>query len=461
MFAPGQWVHIVGIGGFGMSAIARVLLGRGCAVSGSDLRANALTDALAAAGATVFLGHDAAHVGDAGVVLVSSAVPPDNPEVVAARRACLPVYKRADVLQDLTRGYRTVAVAGTHGKTTTTAMVTHILIESGLDPTYIIGGVLPTTGANAGVGRGDLFVIEADEYDHMFLGLRPLVAVITSIEHDHPDLFPTEDDLRYAFNRFAALVPPDGLLVACRDDPTASVLQQHRLNLGWPVLSYGLGQGADWFASDCRPNAEGGMDFTFRAGRDEAVLLPATLRLPGVHNVQNALAALAVADHLGVSVAEAIAALATFQGAGRRFEVRGQAGGVTVIDDYAHHPTAIRVTLEAARARYPGAGLWAVWQPHTYSRLRALFDGFAAAFTPERADHVLITDVYAARETPGEGLDVPDLIARIDHPDVRHTPGLGDAVKALAVGVRPGDVVLILSAGDAPQIGTALLKRLA
>jgi UDP-N-acetylmuramate--alanine ligase len=227
------------------------------------------------------------------------------------------------------------------------------------------------------------------------------------------------------------------------------------------VVSYGLhNPAADWQATDWQPNHAGGMNFTLACEGGAEVLGRVMLRVPGVYNVQNALAALIVADHLGVPLADTLAALATFAGADRRFDLRGEAGGVTVIDDYAHHPTAIRATLEAARIRYPKAGIWAVWQPHTYSRLRALFDAFAAAFQPEHADHVLITDVYAAREQPGEGPDVPDLIGQMAHPDVRYTPGFDDALDALAAGVRPGDVVIILSAGDAPQIGESLLAKL-
>jgi len=351
-----------------------------------------------------------------------------------------------------------VAVAGTHGKTTTTAMIVHILRQTGRDPSFIVGGIVPGVGTNAGVGQGAAFVIEADEYDHMFLGLRPALAVITSIEHDHPDLFPTLEALVDAFRRFAALIPPDGLLVACADDPGAGALAATRRSAGGMVTTYGVASAeAGWRAVNVRAQG-GGMAFdVLRAGRRAGA---GRLRVPGAHNVLNALAALAIVERLGVAEDGALAALATFSGAARRFEVRGQAGGVTVIDDYGHHPTAITATLRAARAAYPQAAIWAVWQPHTYSRLRALFEGFAAAFPPEAVDHVLITDVYAAREAISDGPGVPDLIARIPHPDVRHTPTFGAAVEALAAGVKPGDVVLILSAGDAPAIGVRLLERL-
>ncbi len=460
MLVPGQRVHFVGIGGVGMSAIARVMCQQGYVVSGSDRRLNALTAALQHEGVAVFEGHDAGHVGDAELVIISSAIPADNPEVQAARQRGIPVLRRADILGELMLGHTGVAVAGTHGKTTTTAMLVHILCETGRDPTYIVGGVVPSTGTNGGVGRGPVFVVEADEYDNMFLGLRPQVGVITSVEHDHPDLFPTMGDLVHAFNQFAARVAPEGVLVVCADDPVALALGNNRKVLGWPVVTYGLyNPGADWQASDWQPNNAGGMNFTLGDRGGHEVLGRVMLRVPGAHNVQNALAALIVVDHLGVPLAEALAALATFAGAQRRFEVRGQARGVTVIDDYAHHPTAIRRTLEAARARYPQATIWAVWQPHTYSRLRALFDAFAAAFVPQDADHVLITDVYGAREQASEGPGAPELIAEMTHPDVRHTPTLEDAVALLRAETKPGDVVIILSAGDANQIGEALLAQ--
>ena len=458
MLNPGQQIHIVGIGGTGMSAVARVLLGRGYRVSGSDRQLNDLTAALQAAGAQVYEGHAAENLGAAEAVVISSAVPADNPEVAAARARGIPVHKRRDILGALMADRIGVAVAGTHGKTTTTSMIVHLLVLASQDPTYIVGGVVITTGQNAGVGQGAAFVIEADEYDHMFLGLRPRLAVITSIEHDHPDLFPTLDSLLDDFRQFAALVPADGRLIVCADDPLA--LQIGQGQGAAQLMTYGLhAPESDWRAVDVRPDSGGGMAFTLQApGQPEG--LPVRLGVPGTHNVQNALAALAVVDALGVPLADAIEALARFRGAGRRFEVRGQAGGVTVIDDYAHHPTAIQVTLAAARAAYPAARLWAVWQPHTFSRLRTLFDDFAAAFSPSDVDHVLVTDVYAAREARTPGPDVPDLIGRMAHPAVRHTPTLTDTLEVLAAEVQPGDVVLILSAGDAPQVGADLLARL-
>ena len=262
------------------------------------------------------------------VVIISSAVPPDNVEVQAAQARGIPVVRRVDMLGDLMMGQTGVAIAGTHGKTSTTSMVVHILRESGLDPTFIVGGIVPSAGTNAGVGQGDVFVIEADEYGYAFLGLRPQVAVVTSVEHDHPDMFPTLGDLVRTFNQFVKLLPEDGLLVVCADDPVAAALGYNRQVRQWPVVSYGLiNPHADWQASDWQPNNVGGTNFTLRCAGGQQVLGRVMLRVPGVHNVQNALAAMVVADYLGVPLADTLAALATFTGAGRRFEVRGEVGG--------------------------------------------------------------------------------------------------------------------------------------
>ncbi|MBN1201655.1 MAG: UDP-N-acetylmuramate--L-alanine ligase [Anaerolineae bacterium] len=460
MLSPGQRIHIIGVGGFGMSAIARVLLQQGYAVSGSDLRANDLTHSLVQAGAAVQQGHAAANVRGADLVIASSAVPDDNPEIVAARAAGMPVLRRRDILGELMALQTGIAIAGTHGKTTTTALMVHTLIEAGRDPTYIVGGVMQNTGDNAGVGQGGLFVIEADEYDHMFLGLRPRIAVVTNIEHDHPDCFPTLENLLADFRAFVALLPDDGLLVACADDPAASALGQDRRGAGKPGVSYGLDSpGADWRASGLEPDAAGGIRFC--VAHADQPLGRVRLNQPGRHNVLNALAVLAVAGHLGVPFDRSAAAFDSFLGTQRRSEIMGQAGGVTVINDYAHHPTAIRVTLAAHRAR-PGLGdLWAVWQPHTYGRLRLLADAFAAAF--EAADHVLITDVYSVREQHTPGLEAPDMADRIranGHPDAQYSGSLAETARLLIERARPGDLIVLLSAGDAPRIGQDVLAAL-
>jgi UDP-N-acetylmuramate--alanine ligase len=344
-------------------------------------------------------------------------------------------------------------VAGTHGKTTTSAMIVQAL--RGQQPSYIVGGILRNTGHNAGVGRGRAFVIEADEYDYMFLGLRPHVAVVTSIEYDHPDFFATPSDLTAAFTRFVDLLPPDGLLIACMDDPAAAIMGLNRLVAGLPVATYGIDNPqAEWRAVDVRIDSTGLTVFeVMRGGR-----LRGTVRLivPGRHNVLNALAALIAADHQGVPFADAAVALREFRGTGRRFEVRGEVGGVVVIDDYAHHPTAIRFTLAAARARFPGSTIWAVWQPHTYSRTAALLEEYAVAFSD--ADQVIVTDIYAAREAPVPGVSGAETAAVIDHPAVQHVADLREAARLLDGAVSAPAVILIMSAGDAPVIGVEFLK---
>ncbi|MBN2306100.1 MAG: UDP-N-acetylmuramate--L-alanine ligase [Anaerolineae bacterium] len=466
MLTPNQHIHIIGVGGFGMSAIAHVLLGRGYTVSGSDQRANDLTRAVAAAGGQVFQGHAADHIAGADMVVRSSAVPLDNPEVVAATMANIPVLRRRELLGQLMAGHIGIAVAGTHGKTTTTALLAHVLIEAGLDPTYIIGGVSGNTGTNAGVGRGFYFVIEADEYDHMFLGLRPQIGMILNIEHDHTDCFPTPRDVIHAFTAFAELVPDDGLLVACVDDPVVMILGERRRAAGHPVAYYGFSAHPTgsppvptWTAVDTQPDETGGMVFGVLRGAD--LLGRVRLNQPGRHNVLNALAVLAVTDHLGVPLDRVAAAFDTFQGTGRRSELMGQAGGVTVISDYAHHPTAIRVTLAAHRERPGIRDVWAVWQPHTFTRLRALADDFAGAFAA--ADHVLVTDVYSVREdiTPGlNAMGIAQMITDSGHPDAAHSGDLERSARVLEKRVQPGDLVLLLSAGDAPLIGTRVLELL-
>lgn len=466
MLTPGQQIHVVGVGGFGMSAIARVLLQMGYRVSGSDQRANDFTRELSALGATIYEGHAAEQIAGADIVLATSAATDSNPEIAAAKAAGLPVLRRQDMLGELMAQKSGIAIAGTHGKTTTTAMMAHVLIQGGLDPTYIVGGVLANTDTNAAVGQGPHFVIEADEYDRMFLGLRPQIAVITNIEHDHVDCYPTLNDVLEVFAAFADLVPAAQPVVVCADDPHALALAQTRAEQGGMVVLYGLDEHAvrrdpvpGWRARDLTPDERGGIRFTVAHGTETA----GQARLPfgGAHNVLNALAVIAVADYLGVAFEVTAAALTSFGGTGRRAEVMGEAGGVRVINDYAHHPTEIRVTLRALRDRPGVRDLWAVWQPHTYGRLRLLPDEFAAAFGA--ADHVLITDVYSVREQLTPGLGAADMVPRIKDAgprDVRYTGALEATAQELVAHVQPGDVVVLLSAGDAPQIGRLLLDAL-
>lgn len=449
-------VHCVGIGGSGISAIARVLLEQGVQVSGSDLHLSPVARSLAGAGATVYEGHAAEHVGQAEAVLVSSAIPANNPEMVEARRRGIPVFKRAEFLGQLMTGKLGVAVAGTHGKTTTTGMLAWMLTRAGRSPTFIVGGVVKGLEVNARAGSGPHFVIEADEYDRMFLGLKPTVALVTHLEHDHPDCFPTMADMQEAFERFLALVPSEGLILGCGDWPNVNALLSRRYAA--PVQRCGLNADNDWCARAVRVNAWGGHDFTVAYGGQ--VWGEARLHLPGLHNVRNALMAVAAADRLGLSSGEILDGLASFTGTERRFELVGEAGGVTVVDDYGHHPTEIAATLAAARARYGGRPLWAVFQPHTFSRVKALWAEFLACFGD--ADHVIVLDVYAARERETLGVSAAqfaDELGRV-HPDVRYIADFDRAAQNIVERVEPGAVVITLSAGDGNRVGRLVLDML-
>jgi UDP-N-acetylmuramate--alanine ligase len=442
-----QPVHFVGVGGFGMSAIARLMLQRGHQVSGSDRAENDFTRQLAAEGVRIYRGHAAHHIGDAQLVVISSAVQPDNPEVVEARKRGLPVLKRAELLSVLLEGWRTLAVAGTHGKTTTSAMLAHILRAAGHDPSYIVGGVLVNTGDNAHHGTGSAFVIEADEYDNMFHGLRPEVALVTSLEYDHPDFFPTYDAMIASFEAFVRRVHSQGRLIVCAENDALRLASVSPA----PVTTYGITQG-EWQAADLRYDG-GFMRFNVRhAG---ALAASAALSVYGQHNALNALGASLAAQAYGISLSAALAALATFQGTGRRFERKGEADGVIVIDDYAHHPTAIKATIEAARQRYPQHTLWAVWQPHTFSRTLQLLDEYARAF--DAAHHVLVTDIYPAREPFTDRIHSRDVVARMRHPSARASGSLSATAQVLIEEASAPAVVLIMSAGDAPQVGQMFL----
>ncbi len=450
--------HLIGIGGTGLSAIARVLLEQGHTVSGSDRQRSPLAQAVEAAGGRVYIGHAAEQIAGAQVVIRSSAIPEDNPEVQAARQRGIPVLKRADFLADLMQGRDCLAVAGTHGKTTTTAMLAWALTVLGQDPSYIIGGVSANLGNNAHAGQGRHFVIEADEYDRMFLGLRPSAAIVTNVEHDHPDCFPTPADFEQAFRDFVERLRPEGFLLVCGDDPGAAALGEHARALGRRVHPYGIAGPAEYRAVSLQTSPRGG-GYTFRALHAGQFLAEVSLQVPGRHNVRNALAVLGMLHQLGLLVERAAEALGTFRGTGRRFEIIGEAGGVTVVDDYAHHPTEIAATLEAARSRFPGRRLWAVWQPHTYSRTRSLQARFAAAFT--QADRVLVTPIYAARETPPEdGFDARRVVEAMPHPAARYCASLEETADYLLGHLEDGDVLLVFSAGDAVQVSRAVLDGL-
>lgn len=454
-------IHLIGIGGSGLSAIARLLLEMGYAVSGSDRAESPILRELAALGASIFIGHRAENVAGVDRVVCSAAVPQDNPEVQAARAAGIPILKRAELLAELMTGRSGIAIAGTHGKTTTTAMISWMLHTLKLDPTFIVGSTLTNLGVNARAGLGDFFVVEADEYDRMFLGLKPQLEVVTNVEHDHPDCYPTPDDYLQAFLDFVRLLPPDGRLVACAEDAGARRLLEEANRLGRYVAAYGLRPitederiEMDAFATIYHPNEKGGYTFTATVFGTSVTV---ALQVPGKHNIYNALATLAAAAFLGVPLDEAAWALGEFQGTGRRFEVRGEADGVLVIDDYAHHPTEIRATLAAARARFPGQKIWAVWQPHTYSRTQALFEAFTQAF--QDADEVLVTEIYAARE-PKQEFSARQVVEAMSHPAAHFIPTLTEARDYLLTHLAAGDVVLVLSAGDADRLSREVLDRL-
>jgi len=452
-------VHLIGIGGTGLSAIARVLLESGYQVSGSDRQNSPLAQSVAAAGATLYLGHRPENVHGADLVVRSSAIPDDNAEVLAARSLGIPVLKRADFLGTLMAGKETIAIAGTHGKTTTTAMVIWILSRLEQDPSFIVGAVIPGLDTNARYGQGSAFVIEADEYDRMFLGLSPALAIITNVEHDHPDCFPTPAEFQAAFRDFVERLTPQGILLVCGDHPNTAVYADQAIQHGKRALTYGLNNPENhYLASGWQADpAGGGSQFQFVVQGRPAVSV--RLQVPGWHNVQNAAAAMAVADQLGLSLGDSARALADFRGTARRFEIIGEAAGVTVVSDYAHHPTEIRATLAAARARYPGRDIWAVWQPHTYSRTRLMLSSFLESF--QDADHVLITEVYAAREARDPAFSSRQIVAALDHPHAAYAPNIPFAVEKLAASLKPEDILIVLSAGDADQICPQVLARLA
>lgn len=468
-------VHLIGIGGSGLSAIARVLLESGYKVSGSDRQASPLSASLVQAGVRVVIGHRASNVEGADLVVRSSAIPDDNVEVLGAHATGIPVLKRGDFLGRLMAGKVGIAVAGSHGKTTTTAMIAWLLTALGQDPSFIIGGVSLNLGVNAHAGNGSSFVIEADEYDHMFLGLQPHMSVVTSVEHDHPDCYPTAEEYYQAFVQFAGQLEKNGQLIACAEEAGSARLAGQMISQGKQVLAYGWtaeGQGVTqqtavpkvsraYQAENLRLNSMGGFTFDALCTLEDGFKLrpAAVLQVPGEHNVLNALAALAVIHCMGLDMHQAGQALEFFRGTGRRFEVRGEADGVTVIDDYAHHPTEIRATLAAARKRFVDRKLWVVWQPHTYSRTRKLGSEFASSFGD--ADHILVTAIYAARESnPADGFSSQAVVEMMPNHDKHYLPVFEEIIAYLAGHLQAGDVLLVLSAGDADQISSGVLAAL-
>ena len=453
-----EHIHLIGIGGTGLSAIARLLLESGYTVSGSDMLDSPLAQDVREAGAQVFIGHAAKNVNGADLVVRSSAIPDKNIEVQQALQNEIPVLKRADFLGQLMNGHQGIAVAGTHGKTTTTAMIACMLSSLGQDPSFIVGGVVNNLGTNARAGNGSAFVIEADEYDRMFLGLKPQIAVITNIEHDHPDIYPTPKDFQNAFQEFVGCLPSDGLLLLCGDDPGAMDLQSITQAKNLHTLTYAINNlQVDYFAQNLKSIP--GSGFAFDVYTDPARSLGRiNLQVPGAHNVLNALAAFAIAHYLKLPLNEAAKALSEFRGSGRRFDVLGEAGGITVIDDYAHHPTEIRATLAGAKECYPDQELWVVWQPHTYSRTQMLFDEFAASFVD--AHHVLVSEVYRSRERVDPDFSSRQIVKAMRHKDAHFIPELKDITTFLLARLKPNDVLLVLSAGDADEVSAQVYASL-
>lgn len=458
---PSLRVHLMGIGGTGISAIAQVLLEMGVQVYGSDRQLNAATARLAAAGATIFPQQSAANLAARpksqypDVVLISSAVDETNPERRAAEALGIPVVKRLDFLPVLLADRRVIAVAGSAGKSTTTAMLISILNDAGLAPGYIVGAELPKLG-NAAAGKSNFFIIEADEYDRMFLGLNPAAAIITNVEWDHPDCYPTPAGFRRAFMQFVDTVDRQGLVISCLDNEGAEQLRAYALSRGPEWITYGLAPEANLRADDVTLVAGAGSTaeiscWEMPCGRLE-------LQVPGLHNVRNALAAAAAAVWCDIPIADALASLSRFQGVARRFELKGEVAGVLVYDDYAHHPLKVTATLDAARRRFPKQRIWAIFQPHTFSRTRYFLHEMASSF--DLADQVIVTDIYAARESGDGTTNAADIVAAGDHPAMRHIARLEDVAAYLADHVAAGDVVITLGAGDGYRVGEWLLDRL-
>ena len=455
-------IHFVGIGGSGMSGIAEVLVNLGYQVSGSDLAANAATERLAGLGAKVTLGHKPESVESADAVVVSSAVTPDNVEVVAAQSKRIPVVPRALMLAELMRLKQGIAIAGTHGKTTTTSLVASVLAEGGLDPTFVIGGRLVSTASNAKLGSGEFIVVEADESDASFLHLQPVAAVVTNIDADHMETYQHDlSRLKRAFVGFLQNLPFYGSAILCADDAGVREIMS---SVAKPIVTYGLREDAMVRGAD----VVAGERMRFKAMREGAPPLEVTLNLPGRHNVQNALAAIAVATELGVPDAAIRKALAEFRGVGRRFQRYGEiplaangkaSGSFTLVDDYGHHPAEMRATLEAARGAFPGRRIVLAFQPHRYTRTRDLFEDFVKALSG--VDALLLADVYPAGETPIVAADGRSLArairvaGKIEPVFVERIADMPDAIRKLA---RSGDVVLTMGAGSIGGVPGALLK---
>ncbi len=453
-------IHFVGIGGAGMSGIAEVLMTLGYRISGSDLGDSTVTRRLVSLGAQVVIGHQASNVAGSDCVVVSSAVRADNPEVIAARNQRIPVVPRALMLAELMKLKRGIAVAGTHGKTTTTSLIASVLGRGGLDPTFVIGGLLNSAGANARLGAGDTIVVEADESDGSFLNLSPMIAVITNIDADHMDTYGHDlARLKQAFVEFTHRLPFYGEAVLCIDDPHVREILPF---VSKPVLSYGLTEGAQFRATDVRAD---GPTMRFTVLREDGAPLEVVLNLPGVHNVRNALAAIAVADELGVSDEAIVAALAEFKGVGRRFQRHGEiaiaatagGGSFTLIDDYGHHPAEMSATIAAARGAFPGRRLVLAFQPHRYTRTRDLFEDFVQVLCT--VDALVLAEVYAAGEAAivaADGRSLARAVRVAGRVEPVFVERIAEMPRAVLEHVRDGDVVLTMGAGSIGQVAAAV-----
>ena len=470
MFAKIQRIHFVGIGGIGMSGIAEVLLNLGYKVSGSDLKSSAVTQRLAGLGAAVFEGHRAENVSGAEVVVTSSAISVENSEVAEAHKLHVPVIQRAEMLAELMRLKYGIAIAGMHGKTTTTSMVAAVLAAGGLDPTVVVGGRVDALGSNARLGKSQYLVAEADESDRSFLKLSPILSVITNIDREHMDCYRNMRDVKKTFLEFMDRVPFYGMIVACNDDP---LLRRLLPQVQRRTVTYGTKRGSDFWIKIPTSRANGAREMghpplnTFRVSYRKQDLGEFTLHVPGVHNILNATAAIAVGVGLDVGVEAIRAALDHFRGVDRRFHLRGRAAGVSVIDDYGHHPTEIRATLAAAKTCGFGK-IHVVFQPHRYTRTRDLMEEFRAAFGD--ADSLFVLDIYAASEKPIEGITAEALARSISSTggsnagsggrSAQYVSSFADAVSAAAAAAQDGDMILTLGAGSVSQLGPMILEKL-
>ncbi|MEW5773827.1 MAG: UDP-N-acetylmuramate--L-alanine ligase [Thermodesulfobacteriota bacterium] len=445
-------IHMVGIGGSGMNGIAEVLLNLGYEVSGSDLADGAVTRRLSSLGASIAVGHRAENLGDADVLVKSTAVAKDNPEVTAARERGIPVIPRAEMLAELMRLKTGIAVAGTHGKTTTTSLLATIFMTAGYDPTVIIGGRLNAYGVNAVLGQGEYLIAEADESDGSFLCLTPIVTVVTNVDADHLDFYPDLEAIKASFVTFMNAVPFYGLNVVCLDDP---VLREILPQVNRPMLTYGLGPDADLRGEIVSCEAESCFNVTLRGEPWGFV----ELTQPGRHNVLNALGAIGVCIEAGLPKEAVLKGLKEFGGVGRRFERKGERSGVLVVDDYGHHPRELEETMRTARQVYPGRRLVVAFQPHRFTRTRALFGDFCKVF--ELADKLLLTEIYPASEAPIPGVSGQSLaqgIRQVSRTDVEYFPDFAALTAALPGVLRDGDVFLTMGAGNIWQVGVAWLE---